>query len=215
MKNYQTSWSLFDDIFVELNRALVTLGGATTGTRPSPGEAMSEADLSVDQKRHSAGLMRINHTGEVCAQALYRGHGAGVSDEAVKAHMLTACEEECDHLVWCDERLQDFGSHRSYLDPLWYVGSFAMGYVSGKMGSKVALSYVLETEQQVQTHLVDHLNRLPSQDKKSQAILQQMYVDEQGHADQAREMGGDDFPKWINMGMQGLSTVMTRVTYWF
>ena len=154
-----------------------------------------DAELSASQRRHVAGLMRVNHTGEVCAQALYQGQALTAKLPTVRKEMQQAAREEVDHLVWCEERLRELGSHTSYLNPAWYGLSFALGAVAGAISDKVSLGFVAATEERVCSHLRDHLKQLPDEDRKSQLILQQMLEDEQRHGEKALEAGGADFPR--------------------
>jgi ubiquinone biosynthesis monooxygenase Coq7 len=165
------------------------------------------------QRRETAGLMRINHTGEVCAQALYMGQAALARDGATRAHLLHAASEETDHLAWCSERLTQLESRPSLLNPLWYAGSYAIGAAAALVGDPVSLGFVVETERQVEAHLAEHLERLPPHDERSRAILTQMQVDEARHAEQAQDRGGVALPRPIPTLMRGMSKVMKAVAY--
>jgi ubiquinone biosynthesis monooxygenase Coq7 len=162
---------------------------------------------------HVAGLMRVNHTGEVCAQALYQGQALTAKLPTVRKEMQQAAQEEVDHLVWCEERLRELDSHTSYLNPAWYGLSFAMGAIAGAIGDKVSLGFVAATEERVCHHLRDHLKQLPDEDRKSQLILQQMLEDEQRHGENALEAGGTEFPGPVKDAMTTVSQVMTRTSY--
>jgi ubiquinone biosynthesis monooxygenase Coq7 len=157
--------------------------------------------------------MRVNHTGEVCAQALYQGQALTARLPTVREEMQQAAEEEIDHLVWCEERLRELGSHTSYLNPAWYGMSFALGAIAGAIGDEVSLGFVAATEERVCNHLKDHLKQLPGEDRKSQLILQQMLEDEQRHGENALAAGGTDFPKPVKDAMTTVSQVMTRTSY--
>lgn len=169
--------------------------------------------MALDERNHAAGLMRVNHTGEVCAQALYDGQAATARLDKVRAQMAEAADEEKDHLAWCEARLQELGSRPSLLNPGFYSLSFAMGAVAGALGDRYSLGFVAATEDQVSEHLQRHLNNLPRVDLRSQAIVRQMLADEQRHADHAREAGAMTFPWPVQVAMRGLSKVMTTSTY--
>lgn len=158
--------------------------------------------------------MRVNHAGEVAAQALYRGHAVTARTDALRGHMERAAEEETDHLAWCEQRLGELGSRTSLLNPLWYGGSFAIGALAGWAGDKWSLGFVAETEQQVVKHLEDHLTRLPAEDAQSRAILEQMRKDEAQHATVAIEAGAAELPEMVKRAMALTSAVMTRSAYW-
>ena len=206
--------SLLDQLLTQADRALRTIASNnTSSTRPSPAKGLDEAELSADQARHVTGLMRINHTGEVCAQGLYQGQALTAKLEQVRSKMQQASDEEEDHLAWCRGRLNDLGSHTSVLNPLFYSASFGIGVLAGIAGDKWSLGFVAETEHQVCRHLDKHLQMLPQQDEKSKAILQQMRTDEAQHAATATEAGGVNLPLPIKAGMTLMSKVMTKTTY--
>jgi ubiquinone biosynthesis monooxygenase Coq7 len=205
--------SPLDRLLAGVERALETVAGAPEATRPSPAEAMEDAALDDQERRHVAGLMRINHTGEVCAQALYDGQAALARDEDTRRHLQHAADEETDHLAWCAQRLRELDSRPSLLNPLWYAGSYAIGVAAALVGDKVSLGFVVETERQVEAHLEDHLQRLPPQDERSRAVLAQMQADEVRHADNARARGGIDLPFPIPGLMHLSSLVMKTVAY--
>ena len=206
--------SLIDKLITEVDSVMrtVTNRGNQAG-RPSPSEGHQDAELSEHERSHVAGLMRVNHTGEVCAQALYQGQALTAKLPAVRDEMQQAAAEEIDHLVWCEERLRELGSHTSYLNPAWYGMSFALGAIAGAIGDKVSLGFVAATEERVCNHLKDHLKQLPDEDRKSQLILQQMLEDEQRHGENALAAGGADFPKPVKDAMSTVSQVMTRTSY--
>ena len=181
--------------------------------RPSPALQQDDAALSPAEARHVAGLMRINHTGEVCAQALYQGQALTARLPAVRDAMEHAAEEEIDHLAWCEQRIRELGSQPSVLNPLFYGLSFGVGAVAGMISDKVSLGFVAATEEKVCQHLDEHLGQLPAGDQKSRAILQQMRRDEAEHATSALEAGGLRFPAPVKFGMTLLSKVMTKSTY--
>jgi ubiquinone biosynthesis monooxygenase Coq7 len=206
--------SLVDKLITEVDSVMrtVTNRGNSAG-RPSPSEGHTDAELSEQERKHVAGLMRVNHTGEVCAQALYQGQALTAKLPSVRDEMQEAAAEEVDHLVWCEQRLRELGSHTSYLNPAWYGMSFAMGAIAGAIGDKVSLGFVAATEERVCNHLRDHLQQLPDEDRKSQLILQQMLEDEQRHGENALQAGGTDFPRPVKDAMTTVSQVMTRTSY--
>jgi len=187
---------------------------AKTSGQAYPGRHIPEAELSADQRKHSAGLMRVNHAGEVCAQALYHGQGVVSRSPEVQAKMQLAAIEEGDHLAWCKQRLDELHSHTSYLNPLWYTGSFCIGMVAGMVGDTWSLGFVAETERQVIKHLSQHLETLPAQDGRSYEVLKRMQVDEAHHRDEAIALGARDLPSWIKMTMSVVSRVMVKTAYW-
>ena len=205
--------SPLDRLLAGLERALETVAGAPEATRPSPGHAVAEADMSEAERRHTAGLMRINHTGEVCAQALYDGQAALARSEENRAHLQHAAAEETDHLAWCASRLQELDSRPSLLNPLWYAGSYAIGAAAALVSDAVSLGFVVETERQVEAHLAEHLQQLPAQDERSRVVLAQMQADEIRHAENARERGGIELPFPIPALMRFSSKVMKTVAY--
>lgn len=210
----QRSLSLLDRLINEADAVLRTVtsrGHATT--RPSPAEGHSESELSEEERRHVAGLMRVNHTGEVCAQALYQGQALTARLPTVRDEMQQAAAEEIDHLVWCEERLRELDSQPSVLNPAWYGLSFALGAVAGAVGDDVSLGFVAATEERVCNHLRDHLEQLPEEDRKSRLILQQMLEDEQRHGENALQAGGTDFPRPVKDAMSLVAQVMTRSSY--
>lgn len=206
--------SLLDKLINEADTVLKTLAsGGSSARRPSPATGHRDTQLSSRQRNHVAGLMRVNHTGEVCAQALYQGQALTAKLPDVRQEMQQAAREEADHLVWCEERLRELGSHTSVLNPVWYGLSFALGAVAGAIGDKVSLGFVAATEERVCSHLRDHLKQLPDEDRKSQLILQQMLEDEQRHGDQALQAGGTDFPRPVKDAMTSVSKLMTSASY--
>jgi len=210
----QRRYSLFDQIIRNADQALRTLvPGAATAERSSPAQGREYSELSDSERKHAAGLMRINHTGEVCAQALYQGQAMTARLPEVRDAMEEAAAEEVDHLVWCEERINELGSHTSRLNPAFYALSFGIGALAGKVSDKVSLGFVAATEEQVCKHLSQHMSSLPVQDEKSKAVLLQMLEDEARHATTAIEAGGARFPLPVKLGMTALSKVMTKATY--
>ncbi|MEX1196742.1 MAG: 2-polyprenyl-3-methyl-6-methoxy-1,4-benzoquinone monooxygenase [Pseudohongiellaceae bacterium] len=203
-----------DRLILQMDRALRTLlPGSAQAIRPSPAEQTEIPELDETQRQHAAGLMRINHTGEVCAQALYQGQALTARLEDVRQSMDEAAAEEVDHLAWCETRLRELDSHTSYLNPAWYAMSFGLGAAAGLAGDRWSLGFVAETEEQVCDHLRDHLQRLPETDQRSRAILEQMITDEQQHGESARQAGGAELPAPVRSGMQLMSKVMKGLTY--
>jgi len=203
-----------DNMIIGADRALRTLvAGEQIAERPSPAKEITETELTTEESRHAAGLMRVNHTGEVCAQALYQGQALTAKLPHVRAEMEKAAAEEVDHLVWCKERLDTLDSHTSYLNPLWYGMSFTIGACAGLISDKVSLGFVAATEEQVCKHLQNHLEELPAQDVKSRAVVTQMLRDEARHADMALQAGGARFPIPVKGLMTLVSTLMTKTSY--
>lgn len=209
--------SLLDTLITEVDGALRTLlpPQKRLPTRPSPAQHLQDSQLSPKDKKHIAGLMRVNHAGEVCAQALYQGQALTAQLTHIKAQMHQAAVEETDHLAWCEERLYELNSKPSLLNPLWYCGSIFLGALAGMAGDKISLGFVAETERQVSAHLQSHLQRIPDADKKSQAILQQMQEDEEQHAAQALDAGAAELPYPIKKLMNNVSKIMTKTSYYF
>lgn len=206
--------SLVDRIISEADSVMrtITNRGHSAG-RPSPSDGHRDTEMSEQERRHVAGLMRVNHTGEVCAQALYQGQALTARLPTVRDEMQQAAAEEIDHLVWCEERLRELGSHTSYLNPAWYGMSFALGAVAGAIGDSVSLGFVAATEERVCNHLKDHLKELPEDDNKSRLILQQMLEDEERHGHNALEAGGTDFPRPVKDAMSTVAKLMTGSSY--
>lgn len=207
-------YSPIDRFLLQADAAMKTLlPSSAHAHRPSPAIVQPDTKLSDVDAKHVAGLMRINHTGEVCAQALYQGQALTAKLPQVRKAMEHAAEEEIDHLVWCEQRIHQLGSHTSVLNPLFYGMSFGIGAVAGLISDKVSLGFVAATEHQVCKHLNEHLVELPVEDKKSRAILEQMHADEAQHAESALEAGGFRFPAPVRFGMSVLAKVMTKSTY--
>ncbi len=203
-----------DHLIVEFDKGLRTLFSKAQTVRPYPDAGLREAELSESEKKHAAALMRINHTGEICAQALYQGQAITAHDPKVQHELQQAAHEETEHLAWTSKRVYELGSHLSLLNPLFYTGSLALGAVAGLLGDKWNLGFLAETERQVGGHLQSHLASLPQQDEKSRAVVQQMYVDETSHSDMAVRLGGAELPMPVKMLMRATSKVMTRTVYW-
>lgn len=202
-----------DALILQVDKALRTVFATASSRRPYPDAGIDEAEMNEAEKRHAAGLMRVNHSGEVCAQALYQGQALTARNpEAVRA-LIEASEEETEHLAWCEKRLNELGSHKSLLNPLWYAGSFTLGALAGALGDKWNLGFLAETERQVEGHLNEHLSELPEQDAKSRAIVEQMKVDEMKHAETAIEHGGVPLPMSVKQAMQLTSKVLTFAAY--
>ena len=205
--------SPIDRLLAGCERALEAIAGAPQAHRASPAADIAETDMDDAERRHAAGLMRINHTGEVCAQALYFGQAALARSDDNRRHLLHAAAEETDHLAWCATRLQQLDSRPSLLNPLWYVGSYAIGAAAALAGDPVSLGFVVETERQVEAHLAEHLEKLPAQDERSRAVLTQMQTDEIRHAQAAQQRGGIDLPFPLPQLMHFSSIVMKTVAY--
>ena len=206
--------STIDQLLIQFDQALRTcVPGTTEANRESPAANADEIELSNLEKQHAAGLMRINHTGEVCAQALYQGQATTALLGEVRKSMEQAAEEEVDHLAWCEQRLTELDSRPSVLNFLWYTLSFGLGAAAGLAGDKWSLGFVAETEHQVCEHLEDHLSKLPKQDNKSRAILEQMIADEKHHEETARQAGGLEPPIAIRQAMNAMSQLMKKTTY--
>ncbi len=208
------SYSLADRVLMGLDEALRTVCAPASAQRPLPAPDLSDAGLDARDKSETARLMRVNHAGEVAAQALYRGHALSAEKPEVRAQMERAAAEENDHLAWCEQRVRELGGRTSVLNPVWYAGSFAIGLVSGLAGDKWSLGFVAETERQVVRHLDGHLARLPHEDARSRAILEAMREDEAMHATQAVEAGAAELPPPVKKLMALTARVMTGTAYW-
>ncbi len=206
--------SALDRLIERADGVLRTLSpSASQARRKSPGDGSADAPLESEQRHHVAGLMRVNHTGEVCAQALYQGQALTAQLPDVRDKMEQAAQEEIDHLVWCEERLQQLGSHTSRLNPVFYGLSFALGAAAGLAGDKWSLGFVAATEERVCKHLRDHLEQLPPEDERSRAILEQMLDDERKHGHQALAAGGEDLPEPVKRIMSQVAKLMTETSY--
>ena len=204
---------LLDRLLADGQRALETVAGAPAAARPNPGHNTPDVALADDERRHAAGLMRINHVGEVCAQALYMGQASVARDPATREHLLHAAQEETDHLAWCGDRLRELDSRPSLLNPVWYAGSYAIGVLAGLRGDGWNLGFVVETERQVEAHLAEHLETLPPADLRSRAILATMKDDEARHADEAEHAGARVLPPPVPTVMAAASKLMKAVAY--
>ena len=202
-----------DRLLVDAQNALDTVFGAPLAQRANPATDEAEVVLDDTERRHAAGLMRINHVGEVCAQALYVGQAAVARDEATRAQLLGAAQEETDHLAWCAQRLRELDSRPSLLNPLWYAGSYAIGALAGLRGDGWNLGFVVETERQVEAHLDEHLQTLPAADARSRAILEVMKADEARHADDAQAQGARVLPPPVPTLMAMASNLMKTIAY--
>ena len=202
------------DLFLsESQRALETVFGQPAATRPNPAADTADVELDETERRHAAGLMRINHVGEICAQALYSGQAAVARDPATREHLLEAAQEETDHLAWCAQRLDELDSRPSLLNPLWYAGSYAIGVLAGLRGDGWNLGFVVETERQVEAHLDEHLQTLPAADARSRSILHTMKADEARHAENAQAQGARVLPPPIPTVMAMASNLMKTIAY--
>jgi ubiquinone biosynthesis monooxygenase Coq7 len=203
-----------DRLIVEFDKGLRTLFSEAHSIRPYPDAKLEDASLSDAEKKHAAALMRVNHTGEICAQALYQGQALTARDALVQQRLNLAAQEETEHLAWTARRVHELGGHLSVLNPVWYSGSLAMGALAGIIGDKWNLGFLAETERQVGQHLQSHLEKLPAQDCKSRAIVEQMAEDEASHADMAVELGGVPLPQPVQWAMQLNGKLMTNTVYW-
>lgn len=204
---------MIDALIVSFDRALRTLSGIAQPGRPTPAAQVPEANLAEDERRLAGGLMRVNHTGEVCAQALYAAQALVSRDPAVAARFSAAAREEEDHLAWTQQRLAELDARPSLFNPVWYAGSFAIGAVAGLAGDRVNLGFVVETERQVEEHLTTHLDRLPERDQKSRAIVDTMRADEARHGAMAQEAGALSLPLPVPFVMRRAADVMRAVAF--
>jgi 3-demethoxyubiquinol 3-hydroxylase len=204
---------MLDMLIIGFDRALRTLSGTATPARPMPGAKLPETVLEPHERQQAAGLMRVNHTGEVCAQALYSAQALVARDPEIRARYDRAAREEEDHLAWTQTRLAEMGDRPSLLNPLWYAGSFAIGLVAGIAGDRANLGFVVETERQVEEHLTSHMDRLPQNDAKSRAIVEQMRDDETRHGTMALEAGALPLPYPVRRAMRAAADVMRAVAY--
>lgn len=207
--------SKIDRFICEIDKGLKTLASSHQAKRENPGaKKITESELSASEMEHSAALMRINHCGEVCAQALYQGQALTARNRNTQESMQDAADEEIDHLVWCEERIKHLNSRTSYLNPLWYGLSFSLGAATGLLGDKISLGFVEATEDQVCQHLEEHLELLPEEDHASREILKQMLIEEEQHGQNALNEGGQAFAPFIKQGMRLASKVMTKTSYY-
>lgn len=203
-----------DHLIVGMDKALRVIAGVASASRPTPAARAADGQLDAAEQRHAAGLMRVNHVGEVCAQALYNSQARFAKSDAMKAQFAQAGREEEDHLVWTAQRLGELGSQPSLLNPLWYAGAYVMGTVAAQLGDQRSLGFVVETERQVEEHLAGHLDQLPLQDAKSRAIVEQMRSDEAAHGKAARDMGALAAPAPVRGVMSAMAKVMTTTAYY-
>jgi ubiquinone biosynthesis monooxygenase Coq7 len=202
-----------DRAIQELDRALRSVAGVHRAERPNPSEGVDEAPLSDQDRAHAAALMRVNHVGEVCAQALYQGQALTARDAGSRANLRQAAREEQDHLAWSAERIGELGGRPSLLNPLWYAGSFAMGAAAGAFGDRWNLAFLAETERQVEEHLSGHLQKLPPSDLRTQALVEAMRSDEARHRQTALQLGAAELPRPVRLAMRIASRIMTTVAY--
>ncbi len=206
--------TFLDDLIAAADRALRTVAADAVATRPSPARAIAEpAELSVVERTEAAALMRVNHVGEVCAQALYDAQAFATRDQALKAMFRRAAQEEGDHLAWTHERIEALGGRPSLLNPVWYAGAFAIGLVAARAGDRLSLGFMAETERQVEAHLDSHLDRLPPSDRASRAVVAQMKADEVQHANTAVALGGADLPLPVRAAMRVAAKIMTTTAH--
>ena len=207
--------SPLDKLLAGANNALRTVAApAGKSARPYPADDEAEAGLSASERRHAAGLMRVNHAGEVAAQALYQGHAAVARDKSVEKQMQQAADEEFDHLAWCEQRLEELDAEPSKLSPVWYAGAFALGAASGVLGDKWSLGFIAETERQVCDHLDSHYEKLPAGDDRSRKIVNTMRDEEAEHGENAMDAGAAELPEFVKKMMSLTSKIMTRTAYW-
>lgn len=202
-----------DELIIGFDKGLRTLFAPARTIREVPGDPLPEADLDEAQRALAAALMRVNHSGEICAQALYQGQALTARDSGARAALEAAAQEETEHLAWTERRIAELGGRKSLLNPLWYAGSFAIGAAAGALGDKWSLGFLAETERQVERHLEGHLARLPEADRKSRAIVEQMCADEARHGKTARQHGGVELPVPVRAAMQASSKVMTGTAF--
>jgi ubiquinone biosynthesis monooxygenase Coq7 len=205
--------NLIDGLIREFDRALRTVAAANVAARPNPAAACPESVTISEARHHAAGLMRVNHAGEIAAQALYHGQALTARNPKVRAALLEAARDETDHLAWCEQRVRELGSRTSLLAPVWYAGSFAIGALAGLAGDRNSLGFVAETEKQVIEHLESHLHELPPDDERSRRIVAQMQADEARHGAEARDAGGRDLPGPVRNLMRRTARLMTRAAY--
>jgi ubiquinone biosynthesis monooxygenase Coq7 len=208
------AFSLLDRLIEPADQALRTLFRASQPARPYPAEQIAETVTQESDKREVVALMRINHAGEVAAQALYQGQALVAGDENTRTALLEAGREEADHLAWCSERIRELGGRTSLLDPVWYAGSFAIGVIAGLAGDRTSLGFVAETERQVVEHLTTHLGQLPQDDLRTRAIIHQMSADEQRHGHNALQAGGAELPAFTRAVMKATAKIMTNTARW-
>ena len=202
-----------DRLIGEFGRALRAIAGVAQAARPSPGAAVAETEMNDEERAHAAALMRVNHVGEVCAQALYQGQALTAREERAREALEEAAREEEDHLAWSAARIAELGGRLSLLNPLWYAGSFAMGAAAGALGDRWNLAFLAETERQVEEHLTGHLEALPAEDRRTRAVVEGMRADEARHRASALRLGAAELPGPVKLAMRLASRVMTTVAY--
>jgi 3-demethoxyubiquinol 3-hydroxylase len=205
--------SLADRLIREIDRGLRTVAAANVAARPNPAGAAPETVAETAARRHAAGLMRVNHAGEIAAQALYHGQALTARDPKTRRALLEAARDETDHLAWCEQRVRELDSHTSLLSPVWYAGAFAIGAITGLAGDRTSLGFVAETEKQVVEHLESHLHELPENDERSRRIVEQMRSDEERHGSEAKDAGGRELPRPVRELMRRTARIMTRAAY--
>jgi ubiquinone biosynthesis monooxygenase Coq7 len=203
-----------DRYILEFDKALRVILGESVARRPSPAESIPEENLNDEVRRHAAALMRVNHCGEVCAQALYQGQSLASSNEDIKGALGKAAREEADHLAWSAQRVRELGGRLSLLNPLWYAGSLALGYAAGRLGERWNLGFLAETERQVEQHLQGHIERLRGRDAKTRAVIESMQREEAGHRRTAESLGARELPEPARLGMRLAARLMTTLSYW-
>lgn len=208
-------YTFLDNVLMKVDGALNTVFSKQPESRPNPASSIDDSELSAQERRQSQGFMRVNHSGEVCAQALYDGQLALAKNKKTREMLKQAAIEETDHLAWTHQRLQELDTHRSYLNFFWYVNSFAIGMIAAKCGDKISLGFVEETERQVSEHLTSHLDRLPQHDARSRAIVEQMRIDEEQHGAAAGRAGASELPSFVKYLMKLNAKVMTTLAYYF
>ncbi|MFZ6849701.1 2-polyprenyl-3-methyl-6-methoxy-1,4-benzoquinone monooxygenase [Undibacterium sp. RuRC25W] len=203
-----------DRLLMAFDRALRTVSAQAKSSRPNPAAHVDSCTLTEQEQKHSAGLMRVNHVGEICAQALYDAQSSFSHTPEVARQLQHSCIEEEDHLAWTAQRLTELNSHTSFMSPLWYAGAYVCGVIAAKCGDAASLGFVVETERQVEAHLASHLQALPESDSKSRAIVEQMRVDEVAHGAAAKSLGASELPLPVRVGMKCMAKVMTTTAYY-
>jgi ubiquinone biosynthesis monooxygenase Coq7 len=204
----------FDHCIGEFDRGLRVLLGEPSARRPSPADRVPDENLEADARRRAAALMRVNHCGEVCAQALYQGQALASGDTGIKSALEKAAGEEADHLAWSAQRVRELGGRLSALNPFWYAGSLAIGYAAGRLGDRWSLGFLAETERQVEQHLQGHLERLDERDAKTRVVIESMQAEEAGHRHTAELLGARELPELAKIGMRVAARFMTATSYW-
>jgi ubiquinone biosynthesis monooxygenase Coq7 len=202
-----------DDLIIGFDQGLRTLAGTPRAARATPGASLAEPELNADERQEAAALMRVNHCGEICAQALYQGQALASENDQLKRSLEQAAREEEDHLAWTEQRIAELGGRTSLLNPLWYAGSLAIGFAAGKAGDAWNLGFLKETERQVEAHLQGHLDRLSPRDAKTRAVVEVMQRDEAGHARMAESLGARELPGFVKAAMRAAARVMTSLSY--